>query len=56
MYIYIYICIYTLFASSGPKPCEACRQEEMYEEPISILNSSEVSHMQGVISADRMTF
>lgn len=35
--------VYTLFASSGPKPCEACRQEEMYEEPISILNSSEVS-------------
>ncbi|XP_029024338.1 TNF receptor-associated factor 2 [Betta splendens] len=27
--------------SSGPKPCEACRQEEIYEEPISILNSSE---------------
>lgn len=35
--------VYILFASSGPKPCEACRQEEMYEEPISILNSSEVS-------------
>uniref|UniRef100_A0A3Q3VPM1 TNF receptor-associated factor n=1 Tax=Mola mola TaxID=94237 RepID=A0A3Q3VPM1_MOLML len=28
--------------SSGPKPCEACRQEEIYEEPISILNSNEV--------------
>uniref|UniRef100_UPI0037E74ABC TNF receptor-associated factor 2 n=1 Tax=Semicossyphus pulcher TaxID=241346 RepID=UPI0037E74ABC len=27
--------------SSGPKPCEACRQEEIYEEPVSILNSSE---------------
>uniref|UniRef100_A0A3Q3M2J2 TNF receptor-associated factor n=1 Tax=Mastacembelus armatus TaxID=205130 RepID=A0A3Q3M2J2_9TELE len=27
--------------SSGPKPCEACRQEEIYEEPISILNSNE---------------
>ncbi|XP_053196279.1 TNF receptor-associated factor 2 isoform X1 [Scomber japonicus] len=27
--------------SSGPKPCEACRQEEIYEEPMSILNSSE---------------
>ncbi|XP_068608635.1 TNF receptor-associated factor 2 [Brachionichthys hirsutus] len=27
--------------SSGPTPCEACRQEEIYEEPISILNSSE---------------
>lgn len=36
-------CVYILFASCGPKPCEACRQEEMYEEPISILNSSEVS-------------
>lgn len=35
--------VYILFSSSGPKPCEACRQEEMYEEPISILNSSEVS-------------
>lgn len=33
-----------LFVSSGPKPCEACRQEEIYEEPISILNSNEVSH------------
>lgn len=32
-----------LFVSSGPKPCEACRQEEIYEEPISILNSNEVS-------------
>lgn len=30
------------FLSSGPKPCEACRQEEIYEEPISILNSNEV--------------
>ncbi|TNM92014.1 hypothetical protein fugu_019026 [Takifugu bimaculatus] len=28
--------------SSGPKPCEACRQEEIYEEPISVLNSNEV--------------
>uniref|UniRef100_H3C931 TNF receptor-associated factor n=1 Tax=Tetraodon nigroviridis TaxID=99883 RepID=H3C931_TETNG len=28
--------------SSGPKPCEACRQEEIYEEPTSILNSNEV--------------
>ncbi|KAM9306873.1 TNF receptor-associated factor 2 isoform 1-T2 [Pholidichthys leucotaenia] len=27
--------------SSGPKPCEACQQEEIYEEPISILNSNE---------------
>ncbi|CAN9504494.1 unnamed protein product [Ophioblennius macclurei] len=27
--------------SSGPQPCEACRQEEIYEEPISILNSNE---------------
>ncbi|XP_047425391.1 TNF receptor-associated factor 2 [Mugil cephalus] len=27
--------------SCGPKPCEACRQEEIYEEPISILNSNE---------------
>ncbi|XP_074545931.1 TNF receptor-associated factor 2 [Halichoeres trimaculatus] len=27
--------------SSGPKPCEACRQEEIYEEPQSILNSIE---------------
>uniref|UniRef100_A0A8C6PC68 TNF receptor-associated factor n=1 Tax=Nothobranchius furzeri TaxID=105023 RepID=A0A8C6PC68_NOTFU len=27
--------------SSGPKPCEACRQEEIYEEPTSILNSNE---------------
>ncbi|KAA8584559.1 hypothetical protein FQN60_008344 [Etheostoma spectabile] len=27
--------------SSGPKPCEACRHEEIYEEPISILNSNE---------------
>ncbi|XP_034047341.1 TNF receptor-associated factor 2 [Thalassophryne amazonica] len=27
--------------SSGPKPCDACRQEEIYEEPISILNSNE---------------
>ncbi|KAM6985941.1 TNF receptor-associated factor 2 [Aplochiton taeniatus] len=27
--------------SSGPKPCQACRQEEIYEEPISILNSNE---------------
>ncbi|KAM3874451.1 TNF receptor-associated factor 2 [Diretmus argenteus] len=27
--------------SSGPKPCEACRQEEIYEEPMSILNSNE---------------
>lgn len=33
-----------LFVSSGPKPCEACRQEEIYEEPISILNSNEVSY------------
>lgn len=40
------IYIYILFASSGPKPCEACRQEEMYEEPISILNSNEVSHKE----------
>lgn len=30
------------FLSSGPKPCEACRHEEIYEEPISILNSNEV--------------
>uniref|UniRef100_A0A8C2ZEX9 TNF receptor-associated factor n=1 Tax=Cyclopterus lumpus TaxID=8103 RepID=A0A8C2ZEX9_CYCLU len=27
--------------SCGPKPCEACRQEEIYEEPFSILNSNE---------------
>nr|XP_040053145.1 TNF receptor-associated factor 2 [Gasterosteus aculeatus aculeatus]XP_040053146.1 TNF receptor-associated factor 2 [Gasterosteus aculeatus aculeatus]XP_040053148.1 TNF receptor-associated factor 2 [Gasterosteus aculeatus aculeatus] len=27
--------------SYGPKPCDACRQEEIYEEPISILNSNE---------------
>ncbi|XP_004074805.1 TNF receptor-associated factor 2 [Oryzias latipes] len=27
--------------SSGPKPCQACRKEEIYEEPMSILNSSE---------------
>ncbi|XP_056146293.1 TNF receptor-associated factor 2 [Lampris incognitus] len=27
--------------SLGPKPCEACRQEDIYEEPISILNSNE---------------
>ncbi|KAK5879052.1 hypothetical protein CesoFtcFv8_024397 [Champsocephalus esox] len=27
--------------SSGPKPCEACREEEIYEEPFSILNSNE---------------
>ncbi|XP_054612682.1 TNF receptor-associated factor 2 [Dunckerocampus dactyliophorus] len=27
--------------SSGPKPCEACRQEKIYEEPTSILNISE---------------
>ncbi|XP_037122206.1 TNF receptor-associated factor 2 [Syngnathus acus] len=24
--------------SSGPKPCEACREEKIYEEPTSILN------------------
>ncbi|CAB1318566.1 unnamed protein product [Coregonus sp. 'balchen'] len=30
-----------LLTSSGPKPCEACRQEEIYEEPQSILNSNE---------------
>uniref|UniRef100_A0A8C6SNK6 TNF receptor-associated factor n=1 Tax=Neogobius melanostomus TaxID=47308 RepID=A0A8C6SNK6_9GOBI len=27
--------------SAGPKPCEACRDEGIYEEPISILNSNE---------------
>ncbi|XP_061911285.1 TNF receptor-associated factor 2 [Entelurus aequoreus] len=27
--------------SSGPKPCEACRQEKIYEEPTSILNVGE---------------
>ncbi|XP_018600343.1 TNF receptor-associated factor 2 [Scleropages formosus] len=27
--------------SSGPKPCEACRIEEIFEEPLSILNSSD---------------
>uniref|UniRef100_A0A672ZJ86 TNF receptor-associated factor n=1 Tax=Sphaeramia orbicularis TaxID=375764 RepID=A0A672ZJ86_9TELE len=27
--------------SSGPKPCEACREEEIYEEPTSILNGNE---------------
>ncbi|KAF3701997.1 TNF receptor-associated factor 2 [Channa argus] len=35
---------FKLLTSSGPKPCEACRQEEIYEEPISILNSSESQH------------
>ncbi|CAL8386960.1 unnamed protein product [Boreogadus saida] len=30
-----------LLTSSGPKPCEACRQEEIYEEPMSILNSDQ---------------
>lgn len=35
---------FVLFVSSGPKPCEACRQEEIYEEPISILNSNEVRY------------
>ncbi|XP_038821479.1 TNF receptor-associated factor 2-like isoform X2 [Salvelinus namaycush] len=32
---------FKLLTSSGPKPCEACRQEEIYEEPQSILNSNE---------------
>ncbi|XP_033844997.1 TNF receptor-associated factor 2 [Periophthalmus magnuspinnatus] len=27
--------------SSGPKPCEACRVENIFEEPISILNTNE---------------
>uniref|UniRef100_A0A667Y773 TNF receptor-associated factor n=1 Tax=Myripristis murdjan TaxID=586833 RepID=A0A667Y773_9TELE len=27
--------------SSGPKPCEACHQEDIFEESISILNSNE---------------
>lgn len=34
--------MFVFFLSSGPKPCEACRQEEIYEEPASILNSNEV--------------
>lgn len=33
---------WVFFLSSGPKPCEACREEDIYEEPISILNSNEV--------------
>ncbi|MEQ2291908.1 hypothetical protein AMECASPLE_017679 [Ameca splendens] len=32
---------FKLLTSAGPKPCEACRQEEIYEEPMSILNSNE---------------
>ncbi|XP_076019847.1 TNF receptor-associated factor 2 [Genypterus blacodes] len=32
---------FTQLTSSGPKPCEACRQEEMYEEPMSILTTNE---------------
>uniref|UniRef100_A0A8C7TZI1 TNF receptor-associated factor n=1 Tax=Oncorhynchus mykiss TaxID=8022 RepID=A0A8C7TZI1_ONCMY len=32
---------FKLLTSSGPKPCEACQQEEIYEEPQSILNSNE---------------
>lgn len=32
---------FKMLTSAGPKPCEACRQEEIYEEPISILNSNE---------------
>ncbi|KAM8872716.1 TNF receptor-associated factor 2 isoform 1-T2 [Synchiropus picturatus] len=32
---------FRLLTSAGPIPCEACRQEEIYEEPNSILNSSE---------------
>ncbi|XP_062340549.1 TNF receptor-associated factor 2 isoform X1 [Osmerus eperlanus] len=32
---------FKLLTSNGPKPCQACRQEEIYEEPQSILNSSE---------------
>ncbi|XP_061590113.1 TNF receptor-associated factor 2 [Cololabis saira] len=32
---------YKQLTSSGPKPCEACRQEDIYEEPISILNINE---------------
>lgn len=43
-----------LFVSSGPKPCEACRQEEIYEEPISILNSNEVNW--NVFLVIRMSF
>ncbi|XP_040914567.1 TNF receptor-associated factor 2 [Toxotes jaculatrix] len=35
------LCCFKQLTSSGPKPCEACRQEEIYEEPISILNSNE---------------
>uniref|UniRef100_A0A3Q2D6Z1 TNF receptor-associated factor n=1 Tax=Cyprinodon variegatus TaxID=28743 RepID=A0A3Q2D6Z1_CYPVA len=35
---------FKLLTSAGPKPCEACRQEEIYEEPMSILNSSEAQH------------
>ncbi|TNN73795.1 TNF receptor-associated factor 2 [Liparis tanakae] len=35
---------FKLLTSCGPKPCEACRQEEIYEEPFSILNSNEAQH------------
>lgn len=44
IYFFYYKVKTVLFVSSGPKPCEACRQEEIYEEPISILNSNEVSY------------
>ncbi|XP_036384078.1 TNF receptor-associated factor 2 [Megalops cyprinoides] len=31
----------TQLTSSGPKPCKACQQEEIFEETLSILNFSE---------------
>ncbi|KAJ8346996.1 hypothetical protein SKAU_G00283970 [Synaphobranchus kaupii] len=36
-------CVYCLtqLTSSGPKPCKACQQEAIYEEPQSILNISD---------------
>ncbi|KAI1905096.1 hypothetical protein AGOR_G00012410 [Albula goreensis] len=36
-------CVYCLtqLTSSGPKPCQACRQEAIFEEPQSILNISD---------------
>ncbi|KAJ3605195.1 hypothetical protein NHX12_027245 [Muraenolepis orangiensis] len=32
---------FKLLTSSGPKPCDACHQEDIYEEPVSILNSDQ---------------
>ncbi|KAG7260109.1 hypothetical protein CRUP_027462 [Coryphaenoides rupestris] len=32
---------FKLLTSSGPRPCEACRQEDIYEEPVSILSSDQ---------------